>query len=1022
MASSTERTYAPLWVKTAYSFLEGASTPDQVVETALAHGLAAIAVTDRDGVYGSVRAHVRARALGVKLVHGAQVTTDRGAVVLVASDRGGWASLCQLLTVGRGRSPKGESLVSVAEVCAHARGLVALCPSEVMVTALREAFAGALYALCARHLRDDEVTRERALREAARRLGAPVVACNEVLYHERARRPLQDVLACVRHGCTLLDAGRRIRPNAEHTVLTAREMFERFADDPAAVERTREVAERCTFDLGAIRYKYPEEDVPAGHTEHAWLRTLTLAGARRRHNGIIPADLGAQLDKELALIEELGYGGYFLTMHEIVGFCEANKILCQGRGSAANSAVCYCLGITAIDPVASELLFERFLSRERAEPPDIDVDFEHERREEAIQHMYARYGRDRAAMVANFIRYRARSALRDVGKALGMPLTEVDGIARLTSHWDSTLDGSVLRAAGVDPESRTSRMLRALVGQLADLPRHLSIHPGGFLLGHEPVTSLVPVEPATMENRTVIQWDKYDVEDLGLFKVDLLGLGALTAVHRCFDLLREHNVADLDMTTVPKEDEETYKMVSRADTIGVFQIESRAQMSMLPRLKPKEFYDLVIEVAIVRPGPIQGGMVHPYLRRRQKLEPVTWPHPSVEQALHRTLGVPIFQEQVMRLAMTCAGYTSGEADQLRRDMGAWRSAGRIEQHRERMTSRMIEHGLPKEFAERVFSQILGFGEYGFPESHAASFALIAYVTAWMKRHHPAAFLCAMLDAQPMGFYAPSTLIEDARRHGVVVLPIDVNCSAWRCSLERLAAGELAVRVGMKYVSGLGQRERAHVERARGPYDSVETFVRSTVWSRKALVAVAEAGAFGSLCIDRREALWRVHGAASRLGLPLDADPEETDVTLPGVTPSEAVGWDYAASGHSARGHPMERYRDTLDREGLPSAEHVAQMRDGARVRYVGMVICRQRPGTASGVTFFTLEDETGFVNLVVWKPTFESHAVIARTEPLLEVSGRIQRADGVVHVVVETLAVPRVVARPEATLRSHDFH
>ncbi len=1008
--------YAPLWVKSAYSFLDGASQPDTLVEQAHALGLAAVALTDRDGVYGAVRAHVKAKALGVKLVLGAQVTTDAGRVVLLARDREGWGALCQLLTVGRGRSPKGESLVTPDEVCARPRGLVALCPDAALLPRLRDAFGDALYALAARHLRGDERPRERVLREAALRAQSPVVAASEVLYHHRDRKPLHDVLRCIRHGCTLVEAGRRITANAEHALLSPEEMYARFADDPLAVARTREVAARCEFTLDAIRYRYPAERVPDGATPQGWLRALTYEGAHHRHPAGLTVTVRDQIEKELTLIDELDYGGYFLTMREIVDFCRAQGIVCQGRGSAANSVVCYYLGITAIDPTAMGLLFERFLSRERAEPPDIDLDIEHDRREEVIQHVYQKYGRDRAAMVANVIRYRARSALRDVGKVLGIPQTELDGVARQAGHYDASLDEATLTAAGVDPSARAYRMLLALTRQLADMPRHLSIHPGGFLLGHEAVTSLVPVEPATMPGRTVIQWDKYDVEDLGLFKVDLLGLGALTAVHRCFDLLREHEGLDLEMATVPRDDPATYAMIAQADTVGTFQIESRAQMSMLPRLKPAAFYDLVIQVAIVRPGPIQGGMVHPYLRRREGKEPVEYPHPDVEKVLAKTLGVPIFQEQVMRLAMVAADYTAGEADQLRKDMGAWRSSGRIEQHRDRMIPRMVAKGIARDFAERVFQQVLGFGEYGFPESHAASFALIAYITAWLKRHHPAAYVCALLDAQPMGFYAPSTLLEDARRHGVAALPIDVNHSGWTCSLERSPDGSLAVRMGVRYVSGLRRFDPSP------PYRSVEHFARTARLPKRALVLLAEAGAFGSLVGDRREALWAVHGVAARLGLPLDADGDEAPVALAPLTPEAAVTWDYRSASHSPRGHPMERHRDALTREGLPDAAGVAALPNGARVRYVGMVICRQRPGTASGVTFFTLEDEAGFVNLVVWRRVFEQYAFVGRTAALLEATGTLQRADGVAHIVVDTLAIPTFLAHSEGHARSRDFH
>ena len=1009
--------YAALWVKSAYSFLEGASQPADLVERAHHHGLAAMALTDRDGVYGMVRAHVRAKQHGMKLLHGAQVTTDAGRAVLLAESREGWASLCRLLTRGRSAMPKGESLVTARDALEHARGLVALSPDPAVLHALREGFRGSLYALAARHLRDDEPARERALREAARAVDAPVVATTEVLYHERARKPLHDVLTCIRHGCTIMEAGRRITPNAEHAMPTPDLVRARFADDPAAVARTLDVAARCGFSLAQIRYTYPTERVPEGETTLGWLRTLALRGVPWRYEPDERAKALAQLENELAIVGELEYAGYFLTMYEIVQFCRSKGIVCQGRGSAANSVLCYVLGITAVDPIGLHLLFERFLSRERAEPPDIDLDIEHDRREEVIQHVYGLYGRARAAMVANVIRYRGRSALRDVGRALGVPQAELDAVSRQTSHWHDCVSDDDLTQAGVDAKQHTWRMVRALCEQIAELPRHLSIHPGGFLLGHEDVTSLVPVEPATMPGRTVIQWDKYDVDDLGLFKVDLLGLGALTVVHRSFDLLRAHEALDHDMATVPGEDPATYAMVSAGDTVGLFQIESRAQMSMLPRLKPRTFYDLVIEVAIVRPGPIQGGMVHPYLRRRAGLEAVDYPHEETKPVLEKTLGVPIFQEQVMRLAMVAADYTPGEADQLRKDMGAWRSSGRIEQHRERMIPRMVAKGIAREFAERVFQQVMGFGEYGFPESHAASLARIAYVTAWLKRHQPAVYLCAMLDAQPMGFYSPSTLVEDARRHGVVTLPVDVNHSGWNCSLERGPDGALRVRVGLRYVSGLSPFEPSP------PYRSVEHFARSAHLPRRALVRLAEAGAFGSLTRDRREALWAVHGVSARLGLPLDADAhDEPSAALPALTPDELVSWDYSAASHSPRGHPMERHRDALTREGLPDATAVSRLPDGSPVRYVGMVICRQRPGTASGVTFFTLEDETGFVNLVVWRRVFDAHAFVGRTASLLDVEGRIQRVDGVTHVVVDRLAVPAFLARPSPSLASRDFH
>ncbi|MCA8952214.1 MAG: error-prone DNA polymerase, partial [Planctomycetes bacterium] len=715
--------YVPLWCKSNFSFLEGASHPDELVEQAHALGLDALALTDRDGLYGAVRAHVRARDLGVGLILGSEVTVDdAGSLVLLAEDRGGYANLCRLITRGRRRCPKGRSVVHRGELCEHAAGLVALWNGDLSdPESLRDAFGDRLHALIVRHRRPEEVAREAAVRAAANRLGLPTVAAIEVLYHARNRRPLQDVLTCIRHGVSVHDAGARTRPNAEHALALPAAFARLFEDDPAAVARTREVAARCVFRLGELRYRYPAEALPDGRTSVQWLRELTEAGAHRRYGGPPPANVQRQLDKELALIEELEYQGYFLTMREIVRYCEERGILCQGRGSAANSAVCYCLGITAVDPVAMNLLFERFLSRERAEPPDIDLDIAHERREEVIQHVYTKYGREHAAMVANVIRYRARSAIRDVGKALDLPATALDRLAKLSSRYGYGGGGeadwsAVLRDAGLDPETAIHQHLVQLVTEIQDFPRHLSIHPGGFLLGHEPVATIVPIENGAMEDRTVIQWDKNDIEDLGLFKVDLLGLGALSLVDRAFAALRAHRGVDLDLASVPEEDPATYAMICRGDTVGVFQIESRAQMAMLPRLRPRTFYDLVIEVSIVRPGPIAGDMVHPYLRRRHGQEPVTYAHPSLEPVLERTLGVPLFQEQVMKLAMVAADYTPGEADQLRRDMAAWRSTGRIERHHERLVSRMAEKGIPAEFAERVFEQIRGFGEYGFPES------------------------------------------------------------------------------------------------------------------------------------------------------------------------------------------------------------------------------------------------------------------------------------------------------------------
>ncbi|MSP92968.1 MAG: DNA polymerase III subunit alpha [Myxococcales bacterium] len=1098
--------YVPLRVHSNFTFLEGASHPEELIPEARRLGLPALALTDRDGVHGAVRAFSAAREHGVRLLHGSELTVfakdsrdlpapDRRAGVLtteqlatlptetpvvLATDRTGWGHLCRLITIGRRRCGKGRSLLTWDDLAAHAGGLlllvhdrgtpavapvagpIELFPSRAPIAAAIDAFAGRTWALLQRHCQADDTAHERDLRERARHFGWPLLAGTCVRYHTPARRPLQDVLTCIRHGVTLHGAGRLIAPNAEHALLSPFAFQKRFADLPDAVARTLDVAERCSFDLGQLRYRYPAQRLPDGTTQEEWLRHLVLDGARGRGNGVIPTDVASQIDKELALIGKLDYGGYFLSMWEIVQFCKSRGILCQGRGSAANSVVCYALGITAIDPVRMGLLFERFLSFERAEPPDIDLDIEHDRREEVIQHVYGLFdpqhaaaqesvqrapnvteSQPYAAMVAVVIRYRTRSALRDVGKVLGLHETELDRLSKLAARYADGIDEATLRAGGFDPETPAHQLLMKLSSEIQDFPRHLSVHPGGFLLGHEPVDTLVPVENAAMERRTVIQWDKDDVDTLGLFKVDLLGLGMLSQVHRCFDLLRLHRGLDLTMATVPAEDPATYAMIQRADTVGVFQIESRAQMSMLPRLKPRTFYDLVIEVAIIRPGPITGGMVHPYLRRRDGLEAVDFAHPCLEPVLAKTLGIPLFQEQVMKLAMVAADYTPGEADQLRRDMAAWKRSGRLEKHREKLVGRMVAKGIDEGFASRVFEQIKGFGEYGFPESHAASFALISYVTSWLKCHHPTEFACALLNAWPMGFYTPATIVDDAKRHGVEVRAIDVNASQWECTVELRDAAEPhasaereratdvgALRMGLRYVQGLGELQRVRLEEAGanlagqgGLYADVADFVRRTRLDRRALVALAEAGAFDGLGVDRRTALWQVRAEAQRSKdtLALDRSGEALPL-FRALSGHEEVIWDWKRAGHSPRGHPLTHLRERLRAQGLPTAAEVARIPTGRRgVRYVGLVICRQRPGTAKGVTFFTLEDETGFVNLVVWRDVFEQFHVLAKTAGLLGVTGKVQAEAGVVHVVVEQMWVPEVAA-VECDGRSRDFH
>ena len=1123
--------YVALWCKSNFSFLEGASHPDELVERAHALGVRGLALTDRDGVHGVVRAHVKARELGVPLIVGAEVTvgdsaaagTDDDAAaglgiaggtpapvstcVLLAMNRTGYANLCRLITTGRLRRPKGESCVTWPEVCARADGLIALWGGErslltrreaprAVIAPMRDAFGDRLYVMVSRHRRAEEVRQEALVRRHAEHAGLPLVAATEVLYHAPARRDLQDVLTCIGRGVTLATAGRLTRPNAEHDLKAPEAMAQLFADVPALLERTLEVASRCNFALSEIRYRYPAEKLPDGKTSGAWLRELTLRGARERFGGAggVPPAILAQIDRELALIDELDYGGYFLTMWEIVRYCRQEGILCQGRGSAANSVVCYCLGITAVDPTRVDLLFERFLSRERHEPPDIDLDIMHTRREEVIQHVYRKYGRDHAAMVANVVRYRARSAVREVGKALGLSETAVDRLARLLSH-HAPLDAAGLAHVGLDPASPLHGHLARLCAQIQDFPRHLSIHPGGFLLGHEPVHDLVPIENAAMPGRTVIQWDKHDLEDLGLFKVDLLGLGALTQLDLGFHLIERHYGRCLSFHRIPPDDSRTYDLICRGDTVGIFQIESRAQMSMLLRLKPRDYYDLVIEISIVRPGPITGGMVHPYLRRRNGEEPVVYPHPCLEPVLSKTLGVPLFQEQVMKLAVVAADYTPGEADQLRRDMAAWHRTGQIDRHRDRLVTRMMAKGIAREFAERVFEQIRGFGDYGFPESHAASFALIAYATAWLRCHYPEVFVCSLLNAQPMGFYTPATIVGDAVRHGVEVRPVDVTASAWDCTLERIEASAsrpqrrlsdrgwrgggqtirgrarraggqairnqagregqqgvhdriwreggqaargraatassvkpvgpaFAVRMGLRYVKSLSEERdwrRIEAARTKRPYTSMEDFVRRTRLHERVARRLAEAGAFARFEGERRAALWEALDLGRTPGPALPLAPCEPLPDFEPLSEFETIAWDYRFSAHSTRGHPLAPLRGALASRKLPDARTVTAMPDGRRVRYAGIVICRQRPATASSVTFMTLEDETGFVNVVVWKRVFDDHAVLVRTASFLGVTGKLQSESGVVHIVAEALWTPEIPARPP-TAGSRDFH
>ena len=1054
--------YVPLWCKTNFSFLEGASHPEEVVERAAQLGLPAIAITDRNGVYGMVRAFDESRKHGVKLITGSQVSLmDGSSLVLLAQNRAGYANLCRLVSKGHLRNPKGICLVSQEEVAESSPGLVALWPDDQVNPSLREsgldtlkdAFGDRLYAVVSRHRWVDDGAREYATRATAARFSTPLVAATEVLYHAPDRRRLQDVLVCIRNGTTLREAGTMLYPNDKHALEAPSSFARLYSKTPELVEASLEVAARCRFSMAELVYKYPDEAVPQGFTTLTWLRHVTFQGARDRYRGDIPESARALLEKELSLIDELDYCGYFLTMWELVRFCREKGILCQGRGSAANSVVCYCLGVTSVDPVQMNLLFERFLSRERAEPPDIDLDIEHNRREEVIQHMYEKYGRDRAAMVANVVRYRTRSAVREVGKAFGIPETALDQCSKLLPHWDGDL-AAIFREAGVElPDSLRKHMVE-LTQEIVGFPRHLSIHPGGFLLGTDPVDTIVPIENATMENRTIIQWDKTDIETMNLFKVDLLGLGSLTHLDYSFRLLQSHYGKDLTLATIPPNDAELFDMACRGDTVGVFQIESRAQMAMLPRLKPRSYYDLVIEVSLVRPGPITGGMVHPYLRRRAGTEEVTYPHPSLEHVLRKTLGIPLFQEQVMKLAVVAADYTPGEADQLRRDMAAWKQRGRIEHHHDRLVSRMVTKGIKPEFAERVFSQILGFGEYGFPESHAASFALIAYATAYVKCHYPVVFACALLNAWPFGFYSPATVIDDSKRHGVKFLPVDILQSHWDCTLERPGGGpdliqerwkgtvdrtqersdresDYAVRIGLRYVKGLGEGDWEHIQawrtRARtgeltvGRASALSDFMSFCKLPSDSLERLAEVGAFDRFDTQRRDALWGVLDQSECPTNQLVGEFEQTPTFRP-LSAAEEITWDYFASDQSPRGHVMEQYRERLEREGLPDAAAISRMEHGRKVSMAGCAICRQMPGTASGVLFMTLEDESGFANLVVWEKVFKQYRSLILTSWLLGVTGRLQVAEGVVHLVAESFWRPEFVTEErEITAGSHDF-
>jgi len=1212
--------YAELAVTSNFTFLTGASHPEELVQRAAELGHTCAAIADTNTLAGIVRAHVAAKDAGIPLAVGSRLVFEDGLSVLVFStDRSAYARLCNLLTLGKRRAPKGECYLALHDLLEYQEGLlaIALAPSVIddhfieCLRGLQGVFDDDRLSLAvAFGYRGNDADRLAQLDVLGHETGVRLVATNDVLYHAPERRPLQDVVTCIRHGCTIEQGGFRLQANAERHLKPPAEMTRLFAEYPRAIARSVEIARRASaFSLDELRYEYPVEPCPPGMSPTAYLEQEAMAGAQKRYPEGVPEKTLASLKRELELIEELKYEAYFLTCYDIVTFARSQGILCQGRGGAANSAVCYCLGITEVDPAKNSLLFERFVSRERAEPPDIDIDFEHERREAVIQYIYGKYGRDRAALTAEVISYRGRSAVREVGKAMGLPEDCVDALAKNLDRWGEAASSERVQELGLNPDDPTLQHVIELTQELVGFPRHLSQHVGGFVITHSSLHDLVPIENAAMEDRTVIEWDKDDIDALGMLKVDCLGLGMLTCIRKALELLVEEETkrrrdeetkccekdieggsrgwckdvqgscgvaegdgacqADLsgnaeyagggtirfdksdasgrricafehcgrlweresagsgqvlahstrvsqrdhdpvrtghaswDAATLKADrrtrggdrprpagahtepqgqsglkplatsslrlsvssslyslyahiannptDPSVYDMVCHADTVGVFQIESRAQMSMLPRLRPQEFYDLVIEVAIVRPGPIQGGMVHPYLRRRDRTEPVAYPTPEVEDVLSRTLGVPLFQEQAMQLAIVAAGFTPDQADGLRRSMAAWKRKGNaIYRYGEQLIEGMLANGYSREFAERCFEQIKGFSEYGFPESHAASFAILVYVSAWLKRHHPAAFAAALINSQPMGFYAPAQIIRDAKEHGVEVREVDVNTSGWGCALEGREAevGEgdqeterqtygvgwggsgPALRLGMRLVNGLAEVDAERIASAVdrcGQFFTIESLWRASGVSTRALRCLARADAFRSMGLDRQQALWQIKPLRDEplpLFAPMDTTSDAGLDNLPVIAPHRAVLSDYESTGLSLKAHPVSFIRDELEKRRVVQASELRSERlcpQGRKLAVAGLVLCRQRPGTASGVVFITLEDETGIANLIVWSDTFERYRRVARLSTILIARGAIERQGEVVHLHVKSLESGDELL-PTLTSISRDFH
>ncbi|WP_242218876.1 error-prone DNA polymerase [Shinella zoogloeoides] len=1018
--------YAELQVTSHFSFLRGASSPAELFARAAELGIEALGIVDRNSLAGIVRAHEAAKETGIRLIVGCRLDlADDVSVLVYPTDRPAYSRLCRLLSLGKGRAGKGKCHLTWDDLVAYGDGLIAvLIPDMADETCafhlrrLREAFGDRAYMAMSLRRRPNDQLRLHDLSNLATQMRVPTIITNDVLFHDPGRRILQDVVTCIRHNVTIDDLGERRERHADRFLKPPEEMHRLFTRYPEALASTLEIARRCTFSMDELRYQYPEERDDPTLTPQQTLEKLTWEGAERRYPEGVPGKVVAALKHELSLIAKLDYAPYFLTVNSIVRFARARDILCQGRGSAANSAVCYVLGITSIDPGRNDLLFERFVSEERREPPDIDVDFEHARREIVMQWVFDTYGRDRAALCSTVIRYRTKGALRDVGKALGLSEDLVSTLSGQVWGWgEEGVSDSQVQQLNLDTGNRRLRLTLQLAQQLRGAPRHLSQHPGGFVLTHDRLDDLVPIEPAAMAGRQVVEWDKDDIDALRFMKVDILALGMLTAMKKGLDLLAEHKGVNLDLATIPPEDPRTYAMIRKADTLGTFQIESRAQMSMLPRLKPRTYYDLVVQVAIVRPGPIQGDMVHPYLRRRDGKEDVVYPKPELEKVLGKTLGVPLFQEQAMQVAITCAGFTPGEADMLRKSMATFKHTGGVSAFKAKLIDGMVEHGYDREFAEATFKQLEGFGSYGFPESHAASFALIAYASAWLKCWHPDVFAAALLNSQPMGFYAPAQLVRDARDHGVEIRPVCVNTSRWDCTLEPTADEDrFAVRLGMRMVKGLANAHAASIVGARAdqPYASVDDLWRRAGVPQAALVQLAEADAFRPpFGLARREALWAIRGlrdeplplfaAASAREAAVVPEIEEPAISLVPMTAGSEVVEDYGHTGLSLRAHPVSFLREDLRRRRIVSCAEAMDSRDGRWLEAAGIVLVRQRPGSAKGVLFVTLEDEAGIANLVVWPKVFEANRRTLLSAGMLGVRGRIQREGAVVHLVAQRI-------------------